>query len=254
MYKFLAVDDEEIVRRGFRDKIPWQELGFEFLEPCENGRDALNVIRRERPDIVMTDICMPLVDGLEVAAQIADHFPEITVIVLSGYDNFEYARSAMRSRVVEYLLKPITSRDLTTIVRKLKERLDRGSGKAGDASDTDEGGSPMTSSFAEAKIIEATHYLRRNFVNKKLSVETACRDLAVSASYLSRLLKRHIGKSFVEILTEYRMERAKVLLSESDLKTYAVAEAVGFDDPRYFSTVFRKSTGLTPTGFRKIQR
>ena len=88
MYKFLLVDDEEIVRRGFNKKIAWAEAGFEFLEPCQNGREAIQRIEQEHPDVVMTDICMPLVDGLEVAAYIADRFPEIIVIVLSGYDEF----------------------------------------------------------------------------------------------------------------------------------------------------------------------
>src|SRR5512135_2227081 len=113
MYKFLAVDDEEIVCRGFRKKIAWEEAGFEYLEPCKNGREAMVRIALEHPDVVMTDICMPLVNGLELANYIADQFPEIIVFILSGYDEFEYARAALRSRVVEYLLKPITSQELS---------------------------------------------------------------------------------------------------------------------------------------------
>ena len=125
MYKFLVVDDEEIVRRGFRNKIEWTEAGFEYLPPCKNGREAIERIKQDHPDVVMTDICMPLVDGLEVAADIANHFPEIIVkIILSGYDEFEYARSALRNNVVEYLLKPITSGELIELVAKLKIRLD----------------------------------------------------------------------------------------------------------------------------------
>ncbi|HUX22104.1 MAG TPA: response regulator [Spirochaetia bacterium] len=250
MYKFLVVDDEEIVRRGFRTKIPWGELGFEFLEPCENGREALTVIGRERPDVVMTDICMPLVDGLEVAAHIADTYPEITVVVLSGYDDFEYARSAMRSRVVEYLLKPITSSELGVVVRRLKEGLDLGVARSANVIEITDNASPFPVDFAKAKVEEAQRYLERNFTSKRISVETACRDLAVSASYLSRLLRKHLGKTFIDLLTEKRIERAKELLSTSDLKTYSIADAVGLRDPHYFSTIFRKSTGVTPSEYR----
>ena len=124
MYKFLMVDDEEIVRRGFRRKIDWASLGFEFLEPCENGRQAIEAIESLRPDVVMTDIYMPHVDGLAVAAHAAEHHPDLVIVILSGYDEFEYARKAIANKVFEYVLKPVTSRELTSLLVKLKARLD----------------------------------------------------------------------------------------------------------------------------------
>ncbi len=124
MYKFLMVDDEEIVRRGFRHKIDWAGLGFEFLEPCENGEQAIEALETLRPDVVMTDIAMPRMDGLGVAAYAAEHHPETVVVILSGYDEFEYAQKAIRNNVFEYVLKPVTSRDLTGLLGRLRERLD----------------------------------------------------------------------------------------------------------------------------------
>jgi two-component system response regulator YesN len=263
MYRFLLVDDEEIVRRGLREKIAWAEAGFEFLEPCQNGREAIQRIAREHPDVVMTDICMPLVDGLELAAHIADRFPEIIVIILSGYDEFEYARSALRSRVAEYLLKPITSREFSALIAKLKTRLDETSSRragwqiAGAQSKfpTSDGTSDLFGtkglpSFALAKVTETQEYIERNFAKKKLSLDEICRDLFISPSYLSRLLKHHLGKTFVNILTDFRVEKAKQLISDSDMNIYAVADAVGFSDPHYFSTVFKKVTGVTPSEYR----
>jgi two-component system, response regulator YesN len=263
MYKLLVVDDEEIVRRGFRKKIAWSEAGFEYLEPCKNGREAIQSIARDHPDVVMTDISMPLVDGLEVAAYIADRFPEIIVIILSGYDKFEYARSALRSHVAEYLLKPITSRELAALVAKLKTQLDE---VASRRSEVESGitqsrfpAPDLTSeiltakgsrSFALTKVSEAQEYIERNFAQKKLSVDQICRDLFISPSYLSRLLKRHLGKTFIEVLTDFRVKKAKQLLAVSDLKTYAIAEAVGYSDPHYFSTIFKKVTGETPSEFK----
>jgi len=179
MYKFLLADDEEIVRRGLREKIAWAEVGFEFLEPCQNGREAIQRITREHPDVVMTDICMPLVDGLEVAAYVADRFPEIIVIILSGYDEFEYARSALRCRVAEYLLKPITSREFSVLITKLKTRLDetpsRRSGRQIACARSkfpvsDETADLFKSkgwqSFAPAKVTETQEYIERNFAKK----------------------------------------------------------------------------------------
>jgi two-component system response regulator YesN len=264
MYKFMFVDDEEIVRRGFRKKIAWAEIGFEFLEPCKNGREAIQRIAQECPDVVMTDICMPLVDGLEVAAYIADRFPEIIVVILSGHDEFEYARSALRSRVVEYLLKPITSRELAALVVKLKTRLDKTlcrsklelTGPQRRFPAADEMLDPINTngsrSLATTKVAEAQEYIERNFAKKKLSVDEICQDLYISPSYLSRLLKRHLGKTFVDALTDLRIEKAKQLLAGSDLNVYTVADAVGYSDPHYFSTIFKKMTGVPPSEYRGL--
>jgi YesN/AraC family two-component response regulator len=263
MYKFMFVDDEEIVRRGFRKKIAWAEMGFEFLEPCKNGREAIQRIAQEHPDVVMTDICMPLVNGLEVAAYIADWFPEIIVVILSGHDEFEYARCALRNRVVEYLLKPITSRELGALVAKLKIRLDEAvcrrsefefagpqhrfpaADKMPDPINTNE-----SRNLASTKVAEAQEYIERNFARKKLSVGEVCQDLYISPSYLSRLLKCHLGKTFVDALTDIRVEKAKQLLASSDVNVYTVADAVGYSDPHYFSTIFKKMTGVPPSEYR----
>jgi two-component system, response regulator YesN len=124
MYRFLMVDDEEIVRRGFETKIDWAAAGFEFLPPCENGRDAVAAIDELLPDVVMTDIHMPHADGLTVAAHVMETHPEIVVVILSGYDEFNYAQAAIRNNVFDYVLKPVTSRDLTALLAKIKAKLD----------------------------------------------------------------------------------------------------------------------------------
>ena len=124
MYTFLMVDDEEIVRRGFRRKIDWESLGFQFLEPCVDGREAIEAIARLRPDVVMTDIYMPHVDGLAVAEYAAENCPATLVVILSGYDEFEFAQRALRTRAFDYVLKPVNSRELTQLLLRLKASLD----------------------------------------------------------------------------------------------------------------------------------
>jgi two-component system, response regulator YesN len=118
------VDDEEIVRRGFETKIDWAAAGFEFLPPCENGRDAVAAIDELLPDAVMTDIHMPHADGITVAAHAMENHPDIVVVILSGYDEFNYAQAAIRNNVFDYILKPVTSRDLTALLAKIKAKLD----------------------------------------------------------------------------------------------------------------------------------
>ncbi len=524
------VDDEEIVRRGFRRKIDWTRLDFEFLEPCENGEQAIEAMEALRPDVIMTDIAMPHVDGLGVAAYAAEHHPEIVIVILSGYDEFEYAQKAIKSNVFEYVLKPVTSRDLTGLLGRLKVRLDAiqrvreesqslerraeagvslrrtrtlldlVSGPAGAITDTvfqeifgfspqglagavviarddpagrgerdvstclataaaevagstrrvlcfspGEGreaalvleqdpvscdrlafaiatravtadhppssasvpivaiGLPCESwrgtarSFAEAsaalsyrlvsppgvvfrygkrreddpktldgiveqrertcrvtvageseevaiqaaafaallkeagispqrvrheiealfavvldalgdlgispsavsqglhldtdlavqslctaeevqallvrlasyagsildgrnlpapewKVRDFKDYVARHYGERALSVQTIAASLSISASYLSKLVKRHLDRSVVDYLIDYRMERAKELLSTSDLMAYEIAEATGYPDAQYFSTVFKRHIGITPTEFRAQRR
>jgi two-component system, response regulator YesN len=124
MYRFLMVDDEEIVRRGFATKIDWAAEGFEFLPPAENGRDAISAIDELLPDVVMTDIHMPHADGISVAAHVNEEHPGIVVVVLSGYDEFGYAQAAIRNNVFDYVLKPVSSRDLAALLAKIKSKLD----------------------------------------------------------------------------------------------------------------------------------
>lgn len=118
------VDDEEIVRRGFETKIDWAGQGFEFLPPCENGRDAILAIEECLPDVVMTDIHMPHADGLSVAAHVMEKHPSIVVVILSGYDEFGYAQAAIRNNVFDYVLKPVSSRELSALLAKIKAKLD----------------------------------------------------------------------------------------------------------------------------------
>lgn len=124
MYKILIVDDEELVRKAILQKIDWASLGFASVEEAEDGELALELARKLHPDIVLTDVRMPFMDGLELARHLAEEFPEMLVVILSGHDEFEYVQEAMRSRVYEYLLKPISAAGLHEALVRLTARLD----------------------------------------------------------------------------------------------------------------------------------
>lgn len=126
MYKVLIVDDEEIIRHGLAERVDWAAIGFTLVGACADGREAMDVADRERPDVVLTDICMPAVDGLELALWTQEHLPLAIVVILSGYDEFEYAREAIRRNVAEYLLKPVSAKDIRALFLRLRDRLDSG--------------------------------------------------------------------------------------------------------------------------------
>ncbi len=125
MYRILLVDDEALIREGVSENVQWGKYGYELAGSCENGRDALEFIEENPVDVVMTDICMPYLDGMELSERINEQYPGIKVIILSGYDEFEYAKRAIRYGVKEYLLQPITACEMGEVLGGLKKELDK---------------------------------------------------------------------------------------------------------------------------------
>ena len=124
MYKLILVDDEEEVRQGILEKIEWDKHGFEIAGEAENGLEALEIAEKVIPDIVITDIKMPFMDGLTLAGRFHEKYPTTKIIILTGFDEFEYAKKAIQLNVVEYILKPISSKELTDVLDKIKAKLD----------------------------------------------------------------------------------------------------------------------------------
>ena len=124
MYKLLLVEDEEEVRKGIVNKIDWEKYGFQIIGEADNGRDAIDIIERTVPDIVITDIRMPFMDGLELCQYIKEKYPLIKVILLTGFDEFKYAQQAIKLNIMEYILKPISSEELTTCLIRIKDKVD----------------------------------------------------------------------------------------------------------------------------------
>lgn len=124
MYKIILVDDEDEVREGIKQKIAWSNHGFELVGDFDNGRDALDAVERYRPDVIITDICMPFMDGLGLAKAVMERYRDMKVIIVTGYEDFEYAKQAISLKVTEYLLKPINAREFAEYLCKMKQDLD----------------------------------------------------------------------------------------------------------------------------------
>lgn len=124
LYKIMLVDDEEEVRKSIIRKIDWKYTGFEVIGDAENGEDALEKIEQTEPDVVLTDIKMPYMDGLTMAEKIRQLYPSIKIVIFSGFDEFEYAKRAIKLNVIEYILKPVNVEELTAILKKVKKNLD----------------------------------------------------------------------------------------------------------------------------------
>lgn len=124
LYRIMLVDDEEEVRKAIIRKMDWEKLGFEVAGDAENGEDALEKLEQMEPDVVITDIRMPYMDGLTLTARIREKYPSVKILIFSGYDDFEYAKQAIKLNVTEYILKPVNGEELAVILKRIRENLD----------------------------------------------------------------------------------------------------------------------------------
>lgn len=124
LYRIMLVDDEEEVRKAIIRKMDWEQLGFEVVGDAENGEDALEKLEQFEPDVVITDIRMPYMDGLTLTARIREKYPSMKILIFSGYDDFEYAKQAIKLNVTEYILKPVNGQELAVILKRIRENLD----------------------------------------------------------------------------------------------------------------------------------
>lgn len=245
MFDVLIADDEPKIRRGLRSWIEESGRPFRVCGEAEDGRQALDLALRLKPRIVLADINMPRVGGLEMIRQLKAVLPEALVIVISGYDTFEYVREAFKQEVFDYLLKPVPRSDFMRILLQAGAKLE-GSELQKEGAEAGEGEpSPL------ARDIRA--YLLDHYGDRELSLQKTADQFRLSKSSLSRLMKMELNASFVDYLTGLRIEKAKELLRQpgEELKMHQIAQKVGFSSQHYFSRVFKAHTDLSPLEYRR---
>ncbi|MDF2988288.1 MAG: response regulator [Eubacterium sp.] len=397
MWKLLIADDEPKIRKGLRNSLDWAEIGVEIVGEAEDGEIALDIVRNNHPDIILLDICMPFINGLQLIEKVKQEYDECIMIVVTGHDEFSYAREALRLGVFDYVLKPVSKEQLHNVIIKaideissiknrnkyykwaqnqlsqnykilkekfmnewlenhfssaeIREQLDyykvKFTDKTGmllvkpvdknsmvEVNDWDNNlllfaiqnvieelvenmqpnmvfrdnkdnivaltGIPNISEWLQLKdrfescmekyldksirvyqkiiekgmdeipsvydalidemskessytpmVIKAKQYIENNFFKEELSLEDVARDIKVSSSYLSRVLKQETGTSFIDYLTQVRVKMAIQLMNDPSMKIYEIAERVGYNSQHYFSTAFKKVLGVSPVEYKK---
>lgn len=137
MYRILLVDDEILVRDAIRENIDWKAMDCELVGDCDNGKAAAEFVQNHPVDIVLTDILMPYMDGMELSRFLHDNYPDIVIVIFSGFGEFEYAKKAIQYGVSEYMLKPVTAMELRNVIGKMKEKVDQQRKREAGTSDTD---------------------------------------------------------------------------------------------------------------------
>lgn len=257
MYKVAIIDDEPLIVEGLSKTMAWEKWNCQVAGTASDGKEGMELIREKRPDIVITDINMPKMDGLRMIAGLKSEFPDMQLIILTGYREFEYARQAIALGVTRFLLKPSKMNELEEAVDAVTKRLDQMQMPV--LSPAPEGPESVENPVEQAEIEEneansfivnhALEYIRSNS-KEKLRLSDVADQVYVSQWHLSKLLNKHTGKTFSDILNGARMEQSKELLKDPSLRICDVAEQVGFQDLAHFSRVFKKMEGMSAGEYR----
>ncbi len=238
MHRVMIIDDEPTARKLLIKSIDWAAYDLEIVGEAANGIEAINVIDEMKPDLAFVDISMPFMDGISFTEIATERYPNLIIIILTAFDEFENARKCVRLPVLDYLLKPIVREEVEDALRAANKKLSAMEDRKGRESRDD---APPTESSSMDQIEK---YLISNYTDSTINLASVSLKFGFNPSYLSRKFKQDIGKSFVEYLTEKRMEKA-VELAENNVKMFCAAEEVGIPDPNYFGRCFKKYTGVS---------
>lgn len=245
-YKVIVVEDEFLLCENLAKKVNNLNMNFHVAATAEDGESALNLIEKHLPQLVITDIKMPIMDGLELCKELHSFYPSIQLLIISGYNEFELAQRAIEYGVKGFLLKPVSLEKLESALTKIKITLD--SRKEEMFSQVPENVKGMSKQMI-ADCLE--QYLKENFA-KQISLKDISDKLGFSPDYLSHLFKKQKNSSPIKYLTTLRINHAKHLLTNHpELDMEAVGQMSGYPDPIYFSKAFKKQTGVYPSHFSR---
>lgn len=261
MYKVVIIDDEPIIVEGIKRSIHWEKFKCEVVGTAYNGQEGINIIRKTKPDILVSDINMSCMDGLTMIAAIKSEFPYLQVTILTGYRDFDYAQKAIRLGVTRFLLKPSKLNELEeaiyAMIEQLKVHKKMYAYASGNEALPESVNMELSATSEQDENNEANNFIVRNALdyieehfNSKLKLSDVADKIYVSQWHLSKLLNKHTGQNFSEILNKVRIDKAKTLLEDPSLRIGDIAEHVGFMDIAHFSRVFKKIVGISANEYR----
>ena len=284
MNRVLVVEDEEMIRKGIVLTVDWKALDCEVAGEAANGEEGLAAAERLKPDIIITDLKMPKMDGIAMLTELRKRGCTSKVIILTAYNSFSYARSALRLGAVDFLLKPYHDGELEEAILRLRELYpeddaEEAAGEAAAGSGTADPGASETAfgtvsdSAGEAGaggtgkaedalpvpelwdgqgsryVRQAVAYIREHYSDPDICVSEIAGALGISEGHLSHMFKKETGGTILFWMTRCRIREAIRLLKEGRMKIYEVAEAAGYRDIAYFSSTFKRITGHSPSEY-----
>lgn len=244
MLKVLIVDDETVVRKGIVLGVDWASMNCVVVGEAANGEAGLELVERYHPNLIITDIRMPHMDGLEMLSELRRRGCKAHVIILTAYSDFSYARSALKFGAVDYLLKPFRNQELVSAIQNVHEI------------ESEQSAPPLHQTLTLAKgdkskyVLQSLNYIAEHYMEHDISITTIAGHLGVSENHLSHVFKKETSYTVIGYLTQYRIHAAMKHLQDCRLKVYEVAQLVGYRDVTYFASTFKKLTGISPSEYQ----
>lgn len=244
MRKVLVVEDEELIRKGIVLTVDWASLGCVVAGEAANGEEGLAAEERLKPELIVTDLKMPKLDGISMLERLRERGCEAQVIILTAYDSFSYAQQALRLGAVDFLLKPFHDGELEEAVLRLRKK--KGEGAAGEQQALLP---DLKKSGLSRYVARTVKYISEHYGEEQLTLKDMAEALGISEGHLSHTFKKETDLTPLSYLTRYRIRKAIGFLKTGDYKVYEVAERVGYRDIAYFSASFKKMTGRSPSEY-----
>ena len=248
MYKLVLAEDEAIIRENLQRVFDWKRLGFEIVFSAANGQSALAYIRKHAVDALLTDVRMPGTDGIELMWAIKELRPELEVVFLTGYADFDYIKEAMQAHAFAYILKLDLMKELEAAFTQLRMHIDRRKATA----IYEEQISSMVmllSQDGNDPISQAQQYMLEHFT-ENLRIEDVANRVYLSPAYFSRMFKNKLGVTYSDYIKEQRMALAYRLLENTQLRVIDISQETGYQDTKYFAQLFRERYGKLPSEIR----
>lgn len=249
MLKILVVEDEEMIRKGIVLAIDWAALDCMIVGEAANGEEGLEAAERLNPTLIITDLKMPKMDGLEMIRRLREKGNRVYVIILTAYDSFSYAQTAIRLGAVDFLLKPFHDGELEQAVMTLRKHMEEKKKTNAETFVWDTG---LKKGDKSKYVLQAMDYIGVHYAEPNISVGEIADHLEISEGHLSHVFKKETGDTLLHYLTRYRIHKAMELLKDCRLRVYEVAEQVGYRDITYFSATFKKMVGISPSEYQDI--
>lgn len=237
MHSLLIVEDENIERRALRYILESKTKNINICGEARSGLEAIEMAKAKAPEIILMDIEMPELSGLEAQKEIIKFLPNVQTIILSAYDDFAFTQSAIRIKVIDYLLKPIKPNDLIESINRCISLINT------------QNDIVIHDTLDDTLIQEAMKFIDDNY-NKYINLQSISSYVHLNPQYFSRYFKSKIGINFINYLSSFRVTKAKDLLLNTDKNITEISEKVGYVDSSYFSKVFLKNVGMAPNQFR----
>ncbi|OCT15756.1 hypothetical protein A8709_16110 [Paenibacillus pectinilyticus] len=262
--KMVIVDDEQRIRLGLQAMVEAMDVPIEIIGLCANGIQAMDKMSSwETADckVLLTDIKMPMMDGMKLIEKARADYPDVHIILLSGFNEFEYARQAIRFGVEEYLSKPVNKKELHAVLKRVGERMPVPSTAsegpvaiAATADKVDQVDLPPEPKIHKKQIITDVIRMLESDLNQSFDLNELSNKVGLNPSYLCKLFKKETNKTITDYVTDQRMKKAKHILEDyPDVKMYEVGSLVGYEDPVYFTKLFKKTVGMTPKEYQSGQ-